>query len=69
MLEIMYIILAKIVWFVGFTKMFYTGSLNLQIYSHKTNIALSQRCIPRLLSITVILSFMHTVCSKSSLMH
>ena len=29
MLEIMYIILAKIVWFVGSTKMFYAGSLNL----------------------------------------
>ena len=48
MLEIIYIILAKIVWFVGFTKIFYTSSLNLQIcyvryqnYSHKTDIALS----------------------------
>ena len=29
MLEIMYIILAKIVWFVVSTKMLYTGSLNL----------------------------------------
>ena len=47
MLEVMYIKLAKIVWFVGSTKMFYTCSLNLQICyvryqnsSHKTDIAL-----------------------------